>query len=197
MREVIESISEARKACLAGDTAGCLAIINASAGQHAVTLKHSQARDVNFFQNNLTDAEFDAVFNALYSAEATTPRVKEALGALRSPLGLDMSNPLVQGMLEVFRPVWGDALTDKMKGYGVEVKSPAQNAKGRDAVAQDVTDAKTQIELVQPEADGHNAVVDAIESGDVTTTGQAAALFARTMLGQATGNLDIATGNLS
>jgi hypothetical protein len=76
--------------------------------------------------------------------------------------------------------VWPDALTQKVREFGVYSRSDFELAMGRQPTLADVTDARVWVDsdlLNQKVANGYNTVVAGIEDGSVTDAAGARAVF--------------------
>jgi len=119
-----------------------------------------------------TVAELDPLMASMWTAFATT--------------GINFAEDQTQANITVLAAagVWPDALTQKVREFGVYSRSDFELAMGRQPTLADVTDARVWVDsdsLNQKVANGYNTVVSAIDAGTVTDAASAISAFTAEM----------------
>ena len=110
--------------------------------------------------DKLTAEEAGVFFACLDTAAENSPYIFEVVSGLRG-YGFDLSDPRSQAFIEQFRGDLGDALTDKVKGFGIQVKSVLETP----ATSDDIDKALLWAENQQRFSDAKNRASEAIENG--------------------------------
>lgn len=161
----------------ASDDAGVVAALNAKSRRHVdTTLRSARWLIVTFGAESA-----GLILGTLKAVAASNPVVDAGYLSLNSD-GLDLSHTTTQQLIDVLAGVgnWPAELTSALKAKGVWYTSAAGDAFGRDITAQDVADCRQWHGLNRRVVAAYNAVVAAIDSGEVTDFDGAVAVFQAT-----------------
>jgi len=173
MLDLIQSIEKARKAYDAKDDQAVVAVLN----EPSIAIPHREKRDRDWLAKTLGPDEARKVLATLRASDDEL--VQAEYYAVNSS-GVDLSTDLRQGLIaQLGRAArWSPETIQKLLAAGVTRTSPAQQALGRDVTLEDVSRARIHEDLKGRVAKAYNAVIAAIDAGEVVDTDGAKAAFA-------------------